>query len=162
MKTIPLTKGYVALVSDEDFERVNAYKWCAKVDPHTVYAIRSLRLEDGKRTTIKMHRFIAGVTNPQIDVDHKDHNGLNNQRENLRVCTRAQNHGNRKKTRGTATFKGVTWDREKWLAGIRINRKRQYLGRFTDEIDAAMAYDDAARQLFGPFALTNFPEVVVT
>jgi len=167
MKTIPLTKGYVALVSDEDFECVNAHKWYAEVDSHTVYASRSSSRRLGKRTMIKMHRFIMGVTDPTIEVDHKNHDGLNNQRENLRVCFRSQNMSNTRKRQGTSSqFKGVTWQEQdgksgKWKAQIRLNKRQTYLGLFSDPIDAAMAFDDAARQHFGAFALTNFPQVVV-
>jgi len=164
MRTIPLTKGYVALVSDEDFERVNAYKWYTSVSPRTIYATRNLRLEDGKRRTVRMHRFITCVNDPQIEVDHRDHDGLNNQRENLRVCSPAQNMANRRKQQNTSSsqFKGVSWDKSKgkWVVKVQLNGKQRHLGTFTDEVEAAMAYDDAARSR-GAFALTNFPEVVV-
>jgi hypothetical protein len=160
MKEIPLTKGYVALVSDADYERVSQFKWQAKVNHHTVYARGRV---DGKDQFL--HRIIMNVTDPMIYIDHRDHDGLNNQRKNLRVCSRSQNMSNQRKIRATSSqFKGVCWHRGggKWQAKLKQpNGKQLYLGLFTDEIDAACAYDDAARQHFGAFALTNFPEVVV-
>jgi hypothetical protein len=164
VREIPLTKGYVALVSDEDYERVSRFKWYADVGSQTVYGRRTIRNMDGKRTQLGMHRFVMGVTDPNIEVDHRDHNGLNNQQENLRVSSRSQNMSNTRKQQGTSSqFKGVSLERSrgKWQVVICVNKKQKHLGYFTDEVEAAMFYDDAARRHFGAFALTNFPEVVV-
>jgi predicted Zn-ribbon and HTH transcriptional regulator len=102
-----------------------------------------------------MHQLIAGSRN----VDHVDGNGLNNRRSNLRPATKSQNGANARKNPGkTSRYKGVFWDRERsaWQAKIMVNRKALSLGRFASEEDAALAYDLAAREAFGEFALTNF------
>ncbi len=159
MKTIPLTKGYAALIDDADFDRVSAHKWSATKTKTNVYGIRKVRTPKGRTTSQMLHRFILGVTDPEIHVDHEDHNGLNCQRYNLRKCVRGENDGNRTKTRGSSQYKGVSWskDRGKWRACIRIERT-VHLGYFTDEVQAAHAYDEAARTRFGSFAHCNFPE----
>ncbi len=154
MKEIQLSKGYVALVDDEDFERVAQYKWSASLTKTNVYGIRKIRKEDGNTTSQMLHRFIMGVSDLSKDVDHEDHNGLNCQRYNLRTGSRTQNNGNQLKTRGSSKYKGVSWDKERklwrsWLRGC--------LGRFHSEVEAAFAYDRAAREYFGEFALCNFP-----
>lgn len=156
MKTIQLTQGFVALVDDADFERVSAHKWCANRNRHTVYAYR----KDSRRT-VYMHRFVCGVIDPKVKVDHEDHNGLNCQRYNLRVATNAQNNMNQKKRSDglSSKFKGVCWHKRygKFQADIRLNGKSKFLGMFVSELDAALAYDAAAREHFGEFALCNFP-----
>jgi hypothetical protein len=158
MKTIPLTQGFVALVDDADFDRVSAYKWSATKAKTNVYGVRKVRKQTGRTTSQLLHRFILGVTDREIDVDHEDHNGLNCQRSNLRKCVRGENDGNRRKTRGASQFKGVSRDsgRGLWRACIRIE-KTVHLGYFTDEVEAALAYDTAARIRFGVFAKCNFP-----
>jgi hypothetical protein len=158
MKTISLTQGFVALVDDADFDSVRIFKWTASRAKNTTYAIRKLRTPSGRTTSQLLHRFIMGVTHPKIDVDHEDHNGLNCQRHNLRLCVRGENGGNQRKTRGASKFKGVSWDSSRglWRAYITIHNKSRFLGRFHDERDAALAYDTAARAAFGEFALCNF------
>ena len=158
MKNIPLTQGFVAIVDDADYGRVSAHKWCATRAKTNVYGIRKLRTPEGRTTSQLLHRFIMGVTDPAIDVDHKDHDGLNCQRHNLRKCVRGENDGNRRKTRGASRFKGVSWasGRGLWRACIRIG-KTVHLGYFSDEIAAALAYDTAARIRFGVMANCNFP-----
>jgi hypothetical protein len=159
MKTIALTQGFVALVDDDDYDRVSAFKWSATKTKSNVYAVRKVRKTSGKTTAQLLHRFVLGVTHPRIDVDHGDHDGLNCQRSNLRLCVRGENNGNQKKTRGASQYKGVSWDsgRGTWRACITIHNTSKYLGRFHDEHDAALAYDTAARAAFGEFAFCNFP-----
>jgi len=156
MKTIPLTQGFVAQVDDADYDRVSAHKWSA-TKANTVYGVRKVRKADSKTTSQLLHRFILGVTDPEIQVDHKDHNGLNCQRHNLRRCVRGENDGNRRKTRGSSQYRGVSWSKGKgkWRACITIG-KSVHLGYFTDEAEAARAYDAAARTRFGIFANCNF------
>jgi hypothetical protein len=158
MKTIALTQGFVALVDDADYERVSAFKWSATKTPRNVYAVRKVRTSAGRTTSQLLHRFIEGVTNRKIQVDHKDHDGLNCQRHNLRPCVPGENNGNQRKTRGASKHKGVSRDtgRGLWRAYITIHNKSKFLGRFHDERDAALAYDVAARA-FGEFANCDFP-----
>jgi len=163
MRTIPLTQGFVALVDDEDYDRVAAFKWSATKTKSNVYAVRKVQKPSGRTTSQLLHRFITGVTNTRVRVDHADHNGLNNQRDNLRPCVPGENGGNQKKTRGTSRYKGVSWDagRRRWRAHITIRDELKFLGRYDDEREAALAYDAAARAAFGIFALCNFrlPEI---
>lgn len=160
MQIIPLTQGKVALVDDEDFERLNKHKWFAHEQNHTFYAERNVRT-GVKRTTIKMHREIFGLVDPMVQVDHKDRNGLNNQKNNLRACSNKDNQANRGKTKRTRTssiYKGVNFKKNdgRWQAHIRVSKKKVYLGLFENEIAAALAYDRAAKHYFGEFSLCNF------
>ena len=158
MKTISLTQGFVALVDDADYDRVSAHKWSATKATNTVYGIRKIRIAEGRATSQLLHRFIMGVTDRRIYVDHLDHNGLNCQRHNLRRCVPGENSGNVRKARGKSQYRGVSWARERgrWRASIRIE-KSIHLGYFTNEVEAALAYDAAARIRFGVFANCNFP-----
>jgi hypothetical protein len=152
VKEIPLTQGKVALVDDEDFERVNRFKWCATKSKYSHYARRTLK-------SISMHRMIISAPSG-FDVDHINGNGLDNRRENLRICTRSQNQWNMNNVRkGSSNYKGVSWNKcaLKWAAIIQKNYKTYFLGYFESEIEAAENYDAKARELFGPFAKTNFP-----
>ena len=165
MKLIPLTQGYVALVDDADFEAVNQFKWCAYILRHkddslkNVYAERKFHVSKGKRKTQSMHRFILGLTNPDIHVDHApDPSGLNNQRHNLRTATRNQNNRNQRlRTNNTSGFKGVNWNKrkQKWRAMIEVQGVQHFLGDFATPKSAAEAYDIAALKLHGEFAKTN-------
>lgn len=157
MKEIPLTRGYVALVDDEDYERVVASgSWCARPNGRTVYAQQRATRADGRGTTIQLHQFIAGTTH----VDHKNGDGLDNQRSNLRVATQGQNMFNKRLyASSTSGFKGVTRRKGtgKWAAQIQGGGHHRYLGQFATPEEAARAYDVAAVELFGEFARLNFP-----
>jgi hypothetical protein len=157
MKSILLTQDLVALVDDADYDRVSVHKWSASRAKNTAYAIRKVKTPEGRTTSQLLHRFILGVSDPEIHIDHRDHNGLNCQRNNLRKCVRGENDGNRSKTRGSSQYKGVSWSKGKrmWRACIRIERT-VHLGYFEDEVQAALAYDDAARIRFGVMAQCNF------
>lgn len=164
MKTIQLTQGKVALVDDEDFEQLNEYKWCAVKSENTWYAIRNkLVSETRDNGTIRMHREVLGLLRrDKIEVDHRNHNGLDNQKQNLRICTHAENHHNQiKAKKGRSIYKGVSVDNryKTWVSRIRINNTPIYLGSFRSEIEAAKAYDRKAVEIFGKFAYLNFKEL---
>lgn len=150
MKIIKLTNKLEVFVDDEDFEYLNQFKWCFD----NGYAITT------KVPQIKMHRLIMKV-GKGIHIDHKNHNTLDNRKNNLRICTNSQNHMNRIKQRmetASSKFKGVCWhkDRNKWEAYITKDQKLKYLGLFDDETEAAKTYDFWAKKLFGEFARLNF------
>lgn len=160
MKEIKLTRGQVTLVDDSDYDWLNQWKWYAycRKGANGFYARRSV-LSDGKTTRIKMHRLILGLTDPKVQCDHKDGNRLNNQRENLRVATNQQNTQNMRKRDGCSSqYKGVIWHRSGFEVRIGVDGDKKYVGRFTDEVEAAKAYDTVAIKQFGEFAKLNFPE----
>ena len=161
MREISLSRGYVALVDDEDYEWLSQTGWTAKgriTDP-TIYAAHSRRDENGVRRHVWMHRRILGLERGSpLQVDHINGNGLDNRRANLRVCTLAENHRNRRKLRPTSSrYKGVSFHTfgHKWQSAIRCGDKNIHLGCFTDEETAALAYNVAATQLYGPYARLN-------
>jgi hypothetical protein len=156
MKTIKLTKGYFAIVDDDDFERLSQWEWYALVAKNgRVYAVRvQYASAPAKPRTILMHREILNAP-PGIDVDHEDRDGLNNQRLNLRIATRTQNQGNSSRRKdNTSGVKGVTWNKQhqQWRAQIQVNGKKQHLGYFRNTHSAASAYINAAKKHFGQFA----------
>jgi hypothetical protein len=155
MKEIPLTKGYVALVNDSDYAKVAVLEWSTNIRRDATGKIIHIQaLHNGRTGRFSMHRFILGITDPEIKVDHKDHNGLNNQKYNLRPCSHTQNVRNRLPRR-KGEPKGIYWDRGKWRTRITVNSKTIHLGRFESKLEAAKAYDKAAVEFFGEFACTN-------
>lgn len=156
MKEIPLTRGKVTLVDDQDYDFLMQWKWHAHPSPsaHTYYAARSPR---GNRhgSLIWMHRLIMG-TPKGMETDHKDHDGLHNWRGNLRVCTSFQNHGNRRvNSNNKSGYKGVYWHYNKWVAAIQLHGHITRLGTFLTPEAAAVAYNEAAIVHFGKFARLN-------
>lgn len=153
MKEFPLNKGRFALVDDDIYEKLIAlgYKWHVS---RFGYAIRF----NGRKCQW-LHRFVTDCP-AGLEVDHIDRNRLNNQRSNLRLCNKVQNQGNRPGSRKTG-FKGVIHrmrnKHRKWEAYITKGGKCHSLGCFSDQIEAAKAYDSAAREHFGEFALVNLP-----
>ena len=159
-RKIALTQGKFALVDDTDYEWLNQYKWCALKGRNTFYAVRMSPRVSGKQAIIWMHREILGLgkEDPQQG-DHRNHNGLDNRRGNLRICNNSQNQHNKSPQKNSSSaFKGVCWDKQycKWHAHIRVDSKLKHLGRFNSEIVAAKVYDKAALKNFGEFAFTNF------
>ncbi len=157
MKEIKLSQGKVALVDDEDFERVNEKAWHASKSRGLFYA-RSSTYVDKKCRCIHLHRYILNCENIEIEIDHIDGNGLNCQKKNLRECTHSQNMMNKKPYKnGTSLYKGVHFQKSnnKYVATIRINGKQKHLGYYTKEIDAAIEYDKNAIKYYGEFARLN-------
>ncbi len=150
MKLIPLSQGYCAQVDDEDYARlINLGKW----HWHKGYAYRKIN-----RKTVGMHQIILPVASG-LELDHRDRDGLNNTKANLRAATKSQNQGNSLWTKPKVSkFKGVCFDKwaGKWRAFLRTKSKRLNLGHFVDEEAAAHAYDKAAIAYFGSFARVNF------
>jgi hypothetical protein len=147
-----------AVVDLADLERVQRHRWHVLILPHTSYA--QGRVTPGSQKMISLHRFIMNP-GPGLDVDHINHDGLDNRRSNLRVATRPLNLGNSRPRAGSSVFKGVSWRKQErtWRAGIGVNGRNIHLGFFSTEEAAARAYDAAAREVFGEFAYLNFPEV---
>jgi hypothetical protein len=153
MKEIPLTQGQVAIVDDEDYPELAKYKWLAAWMPSS-QAYRAETKRHGKNTL--MHRLIL-MAPPGTEVDHKDHNPLNNSRSNLRICTRSENRRNSRAVRGSKSgYKGIVLHHGVWETRITVDGKRLYLGRFKDPESAAKAWDQAAIKYHGEFAYTNF------
>lgn len=155
MKTIQLTKGYQAMVDDEDFERVNAIKWYAQVTKRYVYAAHRNSNNNGM---LYLHKFVLNQTG-KVFVDHKDHNTLNCQKDNLRPCDNRQNQWNGqipiKRSNHPSKYKGVSYEHGKWRARIRVNGIKKHLGSFLDEWQAAEAYNQASIDLHKEFAYLN-------
>lgn len=170
MKEIPLSQGYVALVDDEDFERVNKFKWHACTARRKdrsiklVYAARQTRQGEEEylpERYVVMHRFI--LREPDGEVDHKSRNGLDNRRQNLRLASLEDNAANRAKSttkRYSSRFKGVSfWKRDSnWRVSLRVNGKAYTAGGIKEEVDAATVYNFLAQEYCPEFAFVNTPE----
>lgn len=157
MKEIKLTRGKAALVADEDVGWLNQWKWYATVSKNNFTAVRWVGKTDNRHKA-HMHRQIMNASEGE-EIDHINHNTLDNRRENLRLCTHQQNSMNRRKRTGLSSiYKGVCWHKQhkKWLARIKINNKQFCLGYHKWEANAAKAYDEAAKKYFGEFACLNF------
>lgn len=150
-----------ALVDDCDFKHLIKYNWAAVVSHGNLYALRrKLKSDKGARIqrSISMHCHLI-QTRKGFEIDHRDGNGLNNQRSNLRACTHQQNMRNmRRPSNNTSGYKGVSKCPESstWRAYITVNRRQKHLGCFRLKIEAAHAYDSAARKYYGEFANLNF------
>lgn len=148
MKEIPLTQGKVALVDDSDYEELNKHKWYAHrhATKGRFYARRNTTI-NGERITIRMHRQLLGIgEDSKVLTDHLDNNGLNNQRNNIRITNTFGNQWNKgKQINNTSGYKGISWhkQRQKWYASIKTNNQLIYLGVFVDINDAVAAYKQA-------------------
>lgn len=159
-RLIPLTRGQNAIVDVADFEWLDQWNWHAWWDATTnsFYAMRN----DYSTLTpvmLRMHRVILACNLDEM-VDHQNHNTLDNRRNNIRKCSGVQNAWNRRNRSTNKTgYKGVSFrkDTGRWRAGICAHLTRKWLGNFTSAEDAARAYDEAARRIYGEFAVLNFP-----
>jgi hypothetical protein len=155
MKRIQLTKNKFAVVDDFDFEELSKYSWCASDSGNNKFYAH----KKSNSKTVLMHRLILNINDKNVEVDHINHNTLDNRRCNLRVCSRAQNNRNKSSHKNsTSKYLGVSLDkaRNKWRANIYINKKCVFLGRFEQEKDAALAYDNIAKIEFKEYANLNF------
>jgi len=152
-KEIIITRGEVTIVDDENFEELSQYKWYL-MDGFVGRTVK----ENGKRTTIYMHRVVAEAPKG-VSVYHLNGNKLDNRRENLWLEKgSARMHKRKKNMAHSSQYRGVYWAKEKkiWIAEIKVNKKHLRLGYFEDEKEAAIAYDAAACKYYGPLAQTNF------
>lgn len=163
MREMRLNQGQIVKVDDADFDELSRFNWSVYWDARRgEFRVQRADRTGGKQKTIHMARQIMDAQ-PEQKVDHQNHDTLDMRRENLRVCSNAENLRNQKKqVRITSSqYKGVCWHKAhgKWGAQIYLGpHQARHLGYFKDECIAAKQYDDAARQYFGEFALCNFPE----
>jgi hypothetical protein len=162
MKLIKLNNGYAATVDDDDYNELIKFKWFVVKRGGLRYAKRmALKNDLNCPTQISMHRQIMGVVNTKKIIDHKNRNALDNRKQNLRECTQSENSKNRKsRILSTSIYLGVHWCKrsKKWKAVIDHNGVKNYLGIFINEIDAAKAYDKAAKKYHKEFANLNFKQ----
>jgi hypothetical protein len=159
MRFIVNSKKYgrkTVLIDDEDWEKVSKYTWSIHKHRQTFYVSTSITKGDGTNTKLRLHRFLMpGVRM----VDHIDGNGLNNQKRNLRECTPRQNMQNQRvqERPKSSKYKGVNRNKVRgvWQVYINIPGKHLYVGAYTEEVDAAHAYNRAAQEHFGEFAKLN-------
>jgi len=160
MRFIPLTQNKYAIVDDKDYEELSKYKWYCCYAPHkkTYYAVTPIKI-GGKWKSVSMHRLILNAPKGKF-TDHKNGRGYDNRRINIRICTNAENQHNQYNLRTvkTSKYKGVCHRKSYkiWRAQIVVAQKQIFLGDFSSEIEAAMAYDKAAVKYFGEFAHCNF------
>jgi hypothetical protein len=152
MMEVKLSNGMAAIVDDSDFPAVSAFKWHAFKDGGRVYA----RARKNNRRFF-MHSLIVGSNGGEID--HRNGDGLDNRRCNLRTVSHSLNQANRKASAGASKYKGVTWCKRKrlWQSRICVEGRSRWIGYFRDEMAAARAYDSAAIQAWGEYARPNFP-----
>ena len=148
------------LVDDEDFDYLNQFLWGVVGNGTHIYAARGTRKKGQKYSKILMHRFIMNVNDKKVMIDHVNGNTLDNRKSNLRIADRMKNLRNSKlRSDSNCKYKGIGFRKGKYFARIQINpKKRLFLGYYNTDVDAAKAYDIAAKQYFGEFANLNFKE----
>jgi len=166
---------HTIIIDTEDWDKVKEYKWCIKGDARYTYpyAVTAIDHPDGgwyyytwqgkekrqrRRTTLRIHQIIMGESPKGLVVDHINHNGLDNRKDNLRFLSQQQNvYNSRSRKNSTSDYKGVSWseERKRWRAQITSEGKHISIGRFTCEHEAALAYNKKAKELFGEYALLN-------
>jgi len=157
-RKIRLTEGKFALVDQQDFYWLNSFDWFAKKNNKSFYAIRLDNDNSKWPTFVYMHREIMNFPKG-LFVDHRNRDGLDNRRSNLRIATRCQNRCNTNinKVGCSSQYRGVTWDKQvkRWRVGLQSQGKYIGIGYFDSEIAAARAYDEAAKKYHGEFARLN-------
>lgn len=154
MKEIPLNgkygKGKFTVVDDGDYEKAISHKLHVNNKGY-------VKLKFKNKDTF-FHRYLLDINDERF-IDHKNGNPLDNTRKNLRICDNKRNSFNKKTQTHSSKYKGVTWNKRlnRFVAQIKLNKKT-HLGCFDYELDAAKAYDKAARVYFGEFSRTNFQE----
>ena len=160
MKEIKLTQGKVTQVDDDVFDYLNQFNWYAEKGYNTYYAARKITI-NGLKTSTRMHTVILKIDKGSI-CDHIDHDGLNNQKSNLRICSHFQNMRNRKSNHNAKSrYLGVSPSGRNnlpWRTFIEINRKSTSLGYFKTEEEAALAYNNTAIKHYKEFANLNILE----
>lgn len=159
MKKLNLSKNKQAIIDDEDFIVLSKFIWTYEKSGRSEYASRFIGTPPNRKK-IYLHRQILGAKTGQC-VDHKNGDGLDNRRTNLRISTKAQNQMNQRKQKNRSSkYIGVSFDksRNKWVSYYSINKKRFVIGRFENEIDAALARDEKVKKEFKEFASLNFEE----
>lgn len=165
---ILVSKDKYAIVDRDDYAWASTKRWFKlKTSNKRLYASRNEWISGVPRRkanhTIIMHREIMG-TPDGMETDHINGNGLDNRKSNLRICTKSRNMHNQQKTRGSSRYKGVYWNKHahKWHSSVTLGKQRFYLGIYNSEEDAALAYNNKAKEIFGEFArLNNIPGVAI-
>jgi hypothetical protein len=147
--------GYDVLIDDEDYNKIKNYKWhiryCNESNRYDIYAYKYNK-------AFRLYRIIMKENNSKIEIDHINHNTLDNQKCNLRKCTHQENIFNQRINKNnTSGYRGVSWNKyhKKWDANIKLNYKKIYLGHFKNKEDAKEKYNQKAIELFGEFAYLN-------
>lgn len=149
-----MSKGFVALVDDEDFDWLSGFNW------HVLISQAKKQYAVTGHNTNSMARIIMRCPKGMV-VDHIDGDSLNNQKYNLRICTPEQNSLNRKPRKSRISkYKGIQKVNDTWRVRIQFGNERLHIGYFKSDLEAAKAYDDAARRYYGEFAYLNFPNEV--
>ncbi len=159
-RKIYLDEGLWVIVDTADYYRYAGFKWCIGGCEGKFYAVRGQRIGPDDLKIVRLHRLIMNAPEGLL-VDHRNSDGLDNRRTNLRLATHAENTQNSRKRKGTTSkYIGVSFDKKagNWRSGIMFKKKAIWLGSFDDEIAAARVYDDAAKKYYGEFARLNFPE----
>ncbi len=151
---LPLSQGLVAIIDEQDYPILSQYRWCAAKCRHTFVACRGT-WRDGRTKKVYLHRLIMNAPQNSL-VDHINGDGLDNRRCNLRICTKKENNRNRTRMQSlnTSGFRGAFWEHgcKKWRAQISVNNKNHHIGVFHSKHEAASAYQQAAKRLYGIFA----------